>query len=143
MRNFLNGVGALIFALVFLAAGIFCIVLGANKISKLNSGNYTEIKSTITKVETIETADSDSENGVRVDHKITVEYTVDGTKYVSVLNENPDEFHEGMELTVLCNKDDPTDIILPGKGGAIILIVLGAVAILVSGAMVLKKIRGR
>ena len=143
MRNFLNGVGALIMALVFLAAGILCIVLGANKIHKLNSDNYAEIKSTITKIETIETADSDSENGVREDHKITVEYTVDGNKYVSVLNETPDEFHEGMELTVLYNKDDPSDIILPGNGGAIVLIVLGAVGIIASCALVLKKIKGR
>ena len=37
----------------------------------------------------------------------------------------------------------PTDVILPGNGGAFIMIGLGVVAVLASAFMFLQKLRGR
>ncbi|MBQ9544937.1 MAG: DUF3592 domain-containing protein [Clostridia bacterium] len=143
MKNFFSGIGALVLALIFLAAGIFCIYLGADKINKTNSGKYVETKATITKIDKTETYDDDAPGNSRVDYAITVEYTVDGKTYVSQLKENPSEFSEGMELTVVYNVDDPNEVTLPGVGGAYIMIGLGVIGIIASGVLVLKRLRGR
>ena len=142
MKNLLSGIGAVIMAIVFLAAGVLCIFLGINRIQKLNAGKYTETQATITKIDTEQVYDSDTDT-YRDEYKITVEYTVDGKKYVSELGEKPSKFNEGMELTVLYDVDNPSKVILPGKSGSYIMIGLGAVGVIIGIVLILKKIRGR
>ena len=143
MKRFLSGAGAILMAVVFLAAGVLNIVLGFNRMSKINAGKYIETQAKITNIESIEVADADAPGGTRTDYTITVEYTIDGKKYVSQLGEIPNEFHEGMELKVLYNIDKPTDLILPGNGGTVIHFVIGAVGVLAGIALFLQKLRGR
>lgn len=118
------------------------LLLGINRLNKLGSGQYKEVEATITGIETYYETDPET-NTETERYEITVEYTVDGKKYVSLLGETPKEFHEGMQLTVLYDVGDPTDVVLPGKTGAYITIGLGAVVILVCVVMILKKLFGR
>ena len=141
MQKFLSGVGSLILAVVFIGAGIFSLIMGINKIRKLDTGKYAEVQATITKIDSNETYDPDT--GTHTEYYITVEYTVNGKKYVSQLGETPSDFHEGMELTVLYEIDDPAEVTLPGKTGAYIAIALGAIGILVGGVVIFKKVTGR
>ena len=143
MQKILSGVLGIVMALVFLAAGVFTIVMGVGHLQKLHAGKYVETQATITKIETIEVSDEDAPGGTREDYEITVEFTVDGKKVVSQLRETPKEFYEGMELTVLYNMDKPTDVTLPGTTGAYIMIGMGVVAILLSVVLILKRLRGR
>ena len=137
MNKLLSGVGTILFALVFLAAGIFNIVLGVGRLQKDSQGKYVETTALITHIESTETHDED---GTHTDYDITVEFQADGKKVVAHLGEIPKEFYEGMELTVLYNMDNPTEVVLPGTGGAWIMIGLGAVAILAAAGMLIKRI---
>lgn len=143
MKRLLSGALGIILAVVFIGVGIFVIVMGVGRIQKMNSAKYVETKATITKIETIEVTDTDEPSGTREEHEITVEFTADGKKVVTQLNETPKDFYEGMELTVRYNVDNPTDVILPGNGGAYIMIGLGAVAIIAGAVLLLKRLRGR
>ena len=143
MKKTMTGIMGIVLAVVFLAVGIFVLVMGINHLQKLNAGKYVETQATITKIETDVVHDPDSPGGTREEYEITVEYTVDGKKYVSRLGETPKEFHEGMELTVLYNVDNPMDVTLPGTTGAIIMIAMGVVAALAGVVMFLKRLRGR
>ena len=143
MNRIVSGVMGIVMAVVFLAAGVFCIVMGVTHLQKLNAGKYVETQATITKIETREVTDTDDPSITRTEYDITVEYTIDGKKYVSQLGETPKEFHEGMELTVLYNVDKPTDVVLPGTTGSYIMIGLGVVAVLLCAVMILKRLRGR
>ena len=144
MKKLMNGVLGIVFALVFLAAGVFCAVMGISQLKKLSDGKYVETQATITKVETVTVSDSDAPGGTREEYEITVEYTLDGKKVVTLLNNGtPKEFYEGMELTVLYNVDDPTDVVLPGATGYYIMIALGVVGVLAGVVMFLRRLRGR
>ncbi len=143
MKKLLSGVVGIVLAVAFLAAGIFSIVTGVKQMNKIKSGKYVETQATITEIESYTVSDNDDLGGVHEEYTITVEYTVDGKKVVAQLNETPDEFYEGMELTVLYNVDKPTDNILPGSNGAYFLIGFGALAIIVSAVMIIKKLTGR
>ena len=143
MKRLLSGVGIIVLAIAFLGAGILNIALGVSKIVKMNAGKYVETQAVITKIDTIEVADADAPGGTREEYSITVEYTVDGSKYVSQLRETPKEFHEGMELTALYNIDKPSEVVLPGTGGAYIMIGLGVFAILASVVVFIRKLQGR
>lgn len=143
MKRILSGVGGIVLALIFVAAGVVCLIMGISRMQKMNAGKYVETKATIVKIETVSVADPDAPGGFRDEHTVTVEYTVDGKKYVSQMSETPDKMYEGMELNVLYNVDDPTEVILPGNTGTYIMIGLGAVGILAGLAVLFKKLRGR
>ena len=143
MKRMVSGVMAIVMAIVFLAAGVLLIVLGVGRLQKTNSAKYVETQATITKVETNEIPDSDAAGGYRTEYEVTVEYTVDGKKVVTQLSETPKDFYEGMELAVRYNVDKPTDVILPGNGGAVIMLVLGVVGILGGVVMFVRNLRGR
>jgi|GEM_PF-2485071 hypothetical protein len=143
MNRVLSGVLGLVLALVVLAAGGLNLVLGISHLHKLHTGQYAETQATITRIETVEVADSEATGGTRTEYEITVEYTLDGKKVVTQLGEIPKDFYEGMELTVLYNVDKPTDVTLPGTTGSYIMIGMGAVAVLLGVVMILRRLRGR
>ena len=143
MNRLLSGVGALVLAVIILASGVLNIVLGASRLVKMNTGKYVETQAVVTKIETVEVSDDDAPGGMREDYVLTVEYDVDGSKHVSQLGETPKTFHEGMELTVLYNIDKPSEVVLPGSGGAFIMIGLGVVGVLAGAVLILKKLQGR
>ena len=142
MSGGLNRLLSLIMSVVFIAVGIFVTFSGINRLVKLNAGQYAETQAVITRIESREVLDT--ETGSReMEYDLTVEYSVDGKKYVSQLSENPREFHEGMELTVLYDVDHPDDVVLPGTAGAFIMIGMGIVAILAAAVLLFKMLRGR
>jgi hypothetical protein len=140
MKKGLSGITEILFGLVFVVAGIVVIYFGINRLMKLEAGKYAETQARITHIETTTVSDED---GIHEQHDITVEYQVDGKKYVSHLGENPREFYEGMELTVLYEIEKPTEVILPGKTSSYIMIAMGAVAVICGGVVILRKVLGR
>lgn len=136
MKQGVNGITKILFGAVFVAAGVLLIILGINRLVKLNAGKYVETQAKITKIETTLVSDED---GSHEEHEITVEYQVDGKKFVSRLSENPREFYEGMELTVLYDVDKPTTVVLPGKASSFIMMALGFVGVICGLMVIIKK----
>ena len=136
MKQGVNGITKILFGAVFVAAGVLLIILGINRLVKLNAGKYVETQAKITKIETTFVSDED---GSHEEHEITVEYQVDGKKFVSRLSENPREFYEGMELTVLYDIDKPTTVVLPGKASSFIMMALGFVGVICGLMVIIKK----
>jgi hypothetical protein len=137
MNRMLGRIGGILFSIIFVAAGIFTLVMGVRRMMDLNAGKYIETQATITRIDSVETTDSDT--GTRTEYDITVEYNVNGRKYVSHLGEQPKKFYEGMTLTVLYNADRPTDVILPGQTASFIMIGMGIVGIVAGVAAFIKR----
>ena len=136
-----QGVITFFITVIVLGASIFNLSLGVGRIIKLNTGKYEETQAVITKIE--ESTSVDSEGMTTTDYTITVEYTVDGKRYVSQLGETPQKFHEGMELTVLYEIDNPLEVVLPGTTGAYIMIGIGVVGLAAAAVVALNYFRGR
>ena len=136
-----QGVIAFFITVMVLGAGILNLSMGISRIVKLNTGKYEETQAVITKIE--ESTSVDSEGMTTTDYTITVEYTVDGKRYVSQLGETPQKFHEGMELTVLYEIDNPLEVVLPGTTGACIMIGIGVVGLAAAAVVALNYFRGR
>ena len=136
MKQGVNGITKILFGAVFVAAGVLLIILGINRLVKMNAGKYVVTQAKITKIETTLVSDED---GSHEEHEITVEYQVDGKKFVSRLSENPREFYEGMELTVLYDVDKPTTVVLPGKASSFIMMALGFVGVICGLMVIIKK----
>ena len=75
MKQGVNGITKILFGAVFVAAGVLLIILGINRLVKMNAGKYVETQAKITKIETTLVSDED---GSHEEHEITVEYQVDG-----------------------------------------------------------------
>ncbi len=143
MNQLFRGIGAVLIAVILIAAGVFDLVLGIGQTQKIKAGKYVETEATVTKIETTEVADDDAPGGTRTEYRITAEYTANGRKVVALLRETPKEFYEGMKLAVCYNTDDPADNILPGSKGGIIMIGLGVVAVLAGVFLIFRKLTGR
>ena len=59
------------------------------------------------------------------------------------MGETPKEFYEGMELDVWYNTEKPTDVILPGSKGHLVMIGIGVVGVLAGLAILFKRLTGR
>ncbi len=136
-----QGVVAFFITVMVLGAGILNLSMGISRIVKLNTGKYEQTQAVITKIE--ESTSVDSEGMTTTDYTITVEYTVDGKRYVSQLGETPQKFHEGMELTVLYEIDNPLEVVLPGTTGAYIMIGIGVVGLVAAALVALNSFKGR
>ncbi len=51
MKQIIRGVGAIVFALIFLAAGVLNLVLGIGQMHRVRAGQYATAPATVTKVE--------------------------------------------------------------------------------------------
>lgn len=140
MKKIVNGISIIVMIVVLLASGIFMLVTGIGRFQAISAGRFQETQATITRIDTHTETDSDGSETV---YDLTVEYTVDGKKVVSRLEQNPTDFYEGMELTVQYNMDKPTEVTLPGNGGAFIIIGMGVVALLACAALIVQTLRGR
>ena len=142
MARSLNRLLSLIMAVIFIAVGIFIAYTGIQRLVKLNAGRYVETQAVITKIESRERYDSDT-GKTETDYDLTVEYSVDGKTHVSHLGETPNDFYEGMELTVLYDVANPADVVLPGTTGAFIMIGMGVLAVICALVILLKNLLGR
>lgn len=141
MNRVLNGILSIVLAVVFVAVGIFLLVMGVGRLQAMNAGRFQETQATITRIDTRTETDPDGPD--RTVYDIMVEYEADGKKVVAQLDQNPRDFYEGMELTVQYNMDKPTEVTLPGKSSAYFSMGFGIVAILCGAFLVLQKLRGR
>ena len=131
---------SIIFAVVFVVAGIFVIVMGVNR---LNSKKDYDASTTgvIVGIER-EWTGTDEDGFDQYDYTVYVNYEVDGQKYENVKYPSYDSsMQKGDEVEVLYQSSDPTNIAEGNlTGNATIMIVIGAVCTLFGVAAVVKAI---
>lgn len=129
-----------IFAVVFVVAGVFVIVMGVNR---LNSKKDYDASTTgvIVGIER-EWSGTDEDGFDQYDYTVYVNYEVDGQKYENVKYPSYDSsMKKGDEVEVLYQSSDPTNIAEGNlTGNATIMIVIGAVCTLFGVAVVVKAI---
>lgn len=129
-----------IFAVVFVVAGVFVIVMGVNR---LNSKKDYDASTTgvIVGIER-EWSGTDEDGFDQYDYTVYVNYEVDGQKYENVKYPSYDSsMQKGDEVEVLYQSSDPTNIAEGNlTGNATIMIVIGAVCTLFGVAAVVKAI---
>ena len=131
----MNRITALIMAIVFLAAGIFIIYLGAQ--NSKNQKIFTETTGEIVRIYRRDVGDRDYE------YDVFVKYTAGGKEYESKLDTYKDSFREGQKIDIKYDPADPVTIIAAGSGQSLYLIIFGVAAILISLVMALRVLRGR
>ena len=131
---------SIIFAVVFVVAGVFVIVMGVNR---LNSKKDYDASPTgvIGGIER-EWSGTDEGGFDQYDYTVYVNYEVDGQKYENVKYPSYDSsMQKGDEVEVLYQSSDPTNIAEGNlTGNATIMIVIGAVCTLAGVAAVVKAI---
>ena len=131
---------SIIFAVVFVVAGVFVIVMGVNR---LNSKKDYDASTTgvIVGIER-EWSGTDEDGFDQYDYTVYVHYAADGPKYENVKYPSYDSsMQKGDEVEVLYQSSDPTNIAEGNlTGNATIMIVIGAVCTLFGVAAVVKAI---
>jgi len=131
---------SIIFAVVFVVAGVFVIVMGVNR---LNSKKDYDASTTgvIVGIER-EWSGTDEDGFDQYDYTVYVNYEVDGQKYENVKYPSYDSsMQKGDEVEVLYQSSDPTNIAEGNlTGNATIMIVIGAVCTLAGVVAVVKAI---
>ncbi len=126
----------LVMTLLFLAAGIFLIIMGF-KNGRMQK-TFIETTGVITRIERVERVGNDRE----YDYFTYVKYTVDGKEYESELGEYSASFKEGAELKIKYDPNDPNTIIAAGATSRVIMFAMGIVGILISLFAGFKTLRG-
>ena len=124
-------VGAILFGLIFIAAGI----IGIHQ-----DNTFLPTKGVIQSMERTYVATDSNETDT---WEVMVGYTVDGKDYVSDLGQKKDSFAVGQEIDILYNPDNPEGIVLPGKVGWFIFIIAGAVVAAAASVLLVRDIRNR
>ena len=75
--------------------------------------------------------------------EVMVEYTVDGTDYVSDVGKKLDDFTVGKEIDILYKPGNPEAIVLPGKTVWIIFMIAGAAVAVVASVLLVRDMRNR
>lgn len=134
-----NRILSLLFPIVFAAAGIFLIVISADKIIKVANHAYTPATAVVDHIDSIPASDpqdSDSET-------VYVRYTVGGTEYLEYLSESPNDVKVGDTINIIYETAHPEKVTIPGTTGAYIRIGLGVIAILAGIVMFFRALAGR
>ena len=122
----------IIFAVVgglFFAIGAFLVI---STISF--KANAEEVMALITQMRPYEDSDGDTS------YDVDVEYEYEGITFQATLDTYSSGMREGKWISILVNKDDPTDVVEPGTNLAIgiVFMVLGDIAILVGGVSLVQ-----
>lgn len=122
----------IIFAVVgglFFAIGAFLVI---STISF--KANAEEVMALITQMRPYEDSDGDTS------YDVDVEYEYEGITFQTTLDTYSSGMREGKWISILVNKDDPTDVVEPGTNLAIgiVFMVLGGIAILVGGVSLVQ-----
>ena len=131
---------SIIFAVVFVVAGIVVIVMGVNRLHS-KSDYDASTTGVIVGIER-EWTGTDEDGFDQYDYTVYVNYEVDGQKYENVKYPSYDSsMQKGDEVEVLYQSSDPTNIAEGNlTGNATIMIVIGAVCTLFGVAAVVKAI---
>ena len=131
---------SILFAVIFVVAGIVVIVMGVNR---LNSKSDYDASTTgvIVGIER-EWTGTDEDGFDQYNYTVYINYEVDGQKYENVEYPSYDSsMKKGDEVEVLYQSSDPTNIAEGNlTGNATIMIVIGAVCALVGVVAAVKAI---
>ena len=127
----LTKAGAILFGLIF-------IVISAFGIHQDNT--FLPAKGVIRSMERTYAATDSNDTDT---WEVMVEYTVDGQTYLSDVGKKPNDFTVGKEIDILYNPNNPEAIVLPGKTGWIIGIIVGAIVAIAASVLLVKDIRDR
>ncbi len=124
----------IVMPVVFLAASIFCIVMGFKNVSYQK--DYRPVSGEITRIYRVE----DGADDYHFD--VFVKYTVDGKEYESLLGEYSSSFREGAAIDLKYDPADPVHVITAGGTSSTVLFAMGAVGILSAIGLGIRAIRG-
>ena len=124
----------IIMPVVFLAASIFCIVMGFKNVGYQKS--YLPVSGEITRIYRVD------DGGDDYHFDVFVKYTVDGKEYESLLGEYSSSFREGAAIELKYDPADPVNVITAGGTSSTVLFAMGAVGILCALGLGLRAIRG-
>ena len=136
MMRKLSGFHKILFQLGLCAVGVFFIVGGVVGIRQDNT--FLRTTAVIRSIELVSEADSAEDTD---EYAVMVEYSADGKTYVSDLGTMKKDFAEGKEIEILYDPSNPEAIVLPGKTGPILMIVLGAAAAIGAGIALIESRR--
>ena len=131
MRRIFN----MLFPIVFVVAGCFCIFLGVKNIQ--NRAVYSQTNGVISKIEEVYVGGEDNE----YDYEVTVKYTVDGKEYSTLLGEYDIKMKEGQEIGIFYDPKDPNKIMSDSNTTPVVLITLGIVGALAGVYVFIKGLR--
>ena len=123
--------GAILFGLIFIAAG----VIGIHQ-----DNTFLPTKGVIRSMERTYVATDSNDTDT---WEVMVEYAVDGREYVSDVGSKKDDFTVGKEIDILYNPSNPESIVLPGKTIWIIAVIAGAVVAVAASVLLAKDMRDR
>ena len=124
-------VGAVLFGLIFIAAGI----IGIHQ-----DDTFLPTKGVIRSMERTYVATDSNETDT---WEVKVEYAVDGKTYVSDLGQKKDDFTVGKEIDILYNPNNPEGIVLPGKTIWFIFMIAGAAVAVIAAVLLVRDLRNR
>ena len=115
--------------LVFIIAGIIVIVFSIHGLHQQDE--FSPAKGVIKDIQ--EYVETDSDGGTTTTYEVTVDYTINGKSYTSVMGDYENGYEVGKEIDILYDPQDPNVIVSKGKGpyyyfiAASILLILYAV----------------
>ena len=115
---------AVIIAVIALAFGVYSTFI--------QSSGYQKTTATIVSME------KDQESGEEDSYIVTATYTVDGTEYTNVLDSYSPSYEVGGTVEIRYNPADPNKI-TSGYGLGIYFMVVGAVILLITGFLTIKR----
>lgn len=122
----------LILPVILIAFGVIFVMDGFIVLEKRNT--FYETTAVISQIQT-EGAGIDPED---VNHRVIVNYMVDGKHYTAELDEYHSGMHEGDQVDILYDPDNPKKIISAGIFSLILFFVGGSVLLLIGLLMILK-----
>lgn len=119
-----------VFGGLFFAIGAFLVI---NTLSF--KANAQEVMALITQMHPYEDSDGDTS------YDVEVQYEYEGITFHATLDTYSSGMREGKWISILVNKDDPTEVVEPGTNlvVGIVFMVMGGIAILVGGVSLVQE----
>ncbi len=124
-------VGLILMGLLFIVTGVIGI---------RQDDTFMPAKAVIRSIERTYQARDETETDT---YEVMVEYTVNGTSYLSDLGYMKNDFAVGKEIDILYNPDNPEAICQPGKLVPIISIIAGSAAVIGASVLLVREKRER
>ena len=126
--------------IIFILLGVILIIFSVlSFISDKNHKDFIKIEATVSKAELVREASYDIDGNYEdAMYKIFVKYTVDGNVYDTELGDMYEK-KVGEKITIIYNPKDPTEIAQPATMVLNIVLLVGGIASLVAGIVLIIK----
>lgn len=114
--------------------GLIVLLVGGN-ITFFSHRGYVETTAVITKIEEVPRINAEDTN----DHKVYVQYEVDGQTYEQASDHYQFDYSVGKEIRIYYDPNNPTIISGSSNVAGIVFMAFGGVIILVSGILMLTN----